>query len=650
MPQRTFGVVVRSVALLALAGTAPAARAQLMVQATVEAAQTGEPIPKYIYGQFIEHLGRCIYGGIWAEMLEDRKFYFAVTDDYNPYRSLNDQPFPVVGASPWQVTGAAGTVTMVEKDAFVGRHTPRVAAGSGLRQKDLGLVKGKGYAGYAWLRAPEGRAEVTVSLKGAAGAQKLGRVGSDYRKYEFRFTAAESTDHGELELAVAGAPCLVGTVSLMPSDNIRGMRADTLQRLKELDAPIYRWPGGNFTSGYEWRDGIGDRDRRPPRKNPAWTGVEHNDFGTDEFLAFCRELGTDPLIVVNTGFGDPYSAGQWVEYVNGAAATPMGALRRANGNARPYGVGWWGIGNEMYGPWQLGATQLKYYTLKHNRTVERMRAADPTIRTVGVGALGWLNAKNDPAEKRDWSAAMLAECAESMNWISEHFYCHEKADTVEHARQIPDDIRKKAEGHRLLRQQLPNLAGKDIRISMDEWNYWYGPHPYGELGTRYFMKDALGIAEGLHEYYRNTDIIAAAFYAQTVNVIGCIKTTKTEAFFDATGLPLALYRRHFGTVPVKVAGDTKELDLTAAWSADGKSLTVGVVNPLAQPASVALEVKGAKLGAAGRVWTIAGAEPLSFNDAAHPGVLAVVEKPATSGAALAVAPLSINLFEFPAAK
>jgi alpha-L-arabinofuranosidase len=116
-----------------------------------------------------------------------------------------------------------------------------------------------------------------------------------------------------LEIRVVSGDVLLGPPSLMPGDNENGLRADTLALLRQLDSPIYRWPGGNFVSGYDWRDGIGDRDRRPPRKNPAWTGVEHNDFGTDEFIAFCRELGTEPMIAVNTGFGDPHSAANHTE-------------------------------------------------------------------------------------------------------------------------------------------------------------------------------------------------------------------------------------------------------------------------------------------------------------------------------------------------
>ena len=113
----------------------------------------------------------------------------------------------------------------------------------------------------------------------------------------------------------------------MPADNVRGIRRDTLALLKQLNAPIYRWPGGNFVSGYDWRDGIGPRDRRPPRTNPAWTGVEHNDFGIDEFLDFCHEIDAEPMIAVNTGFGDDYSAAQEVEYATARADTIGGSWR-----------------------------------------------------------------------------------------------------------------------------------------------------------------------------------------------------------------------------------------------------------------------------------------------------------------------------------
>src|SRR6478735_11302876 len=179
--------------LAALLACTPALRAGT-VDVKVDAAKTGAPISPYIYGQFIEHLGRCIYGGIWAEMLEDRKFYFDITAEYAPYKALVDSEFPVVGASPWQIIGDPAAVTMVADGAFVGKHSPRVNAGAGLRQRDLGVRAGKGYNGYVWAK-PLGRtAEVEVTLVWGEGAKdrastRIKFIGPDYAKQNFSFTA-----------------------------------------------------------------------------------------------------------------------------------------------------------------------------------------------------------------------------------------------------------------------------------------------------------------------------------------------------------------------------------------------------------------------------------------------------------------------------
>ncbi len=228
---------------------------KMTLSATVDVAKQGAPINPFIYGQFIEHLGRCIYGGIWSEMLEDRKFYFPVTADYAPYKSLHNTPYPVVGASPWEIVGAADAVTMVARDSFVGDQTPLIAAGAGIRQRDLATVKGKDYTGYVWLKGESAGDLATVSLVWGSGKNErkdeVLSVTGDYRRYPLRFRAGATTDKAMLEICAGGGSCYVGTVSLMPADNVRGMRADTLKLLKQLNAPMYRWPGGNFVSGYD---------------------------------------------------------------------------------------------------------------------------------------------------------------------------------------------------------------------------------------------------------------------------------------------------------------------------------------------------------------------------------------------------------------
>jgi alpha-N-arabinofuranosidase len=610
---------------------------------TIDASQQGTPISKYIYGQFIEHLGRCVYGGIWAEMLEDRKFYFTIKPKYNPYRATGgipkDSPYAVVGASPWQIIGEADSVTMVTEEPFVGKHTPLITEGSGIRQLDLGLIKDKKYVGYIYLKAKETRANVTISLIWGDGeadrdSVQLSTGEKEYSKYPFVFIAGDDTDKGKLEIRVTDGDCLVGTVSLMPGDNIEGMRADTIGLLKELNATMYRWPGGNFVSGYDWRDGIGPRDCRPPRKNPAWTGVEHNDFGFHEFIRFCRILGAEPLVTVNTGFGDAYSAAAQVEYANGSADTLMGALRAKNGDVEPFNVKYWCVGNEMWGNWQLGYMKLEHYVLKHNWVVDKMREVDPNIISIASGNAG------------AWSEGLLRNCADHINMIGEHFYRREKDNLAAHTAQIADEIRKKARFQEGLNKKLASLKNKNIKIAMTEWNYWYGPYLYGELGTRYFLKDALGIARGLHEYYRNTDTIFLATYAQTVNVIGAIKTSKTAAQLATTGVVLKLYRNEFGTIPVSVSGETEGLDVSAALTQDGKALTVAVVNYTQEDKELVINLAGAELNGSGTLYVISNSNPMAYNEPGKEPNVKIVAEPLTNvPEVLKVPELSINLYK-----
>jgi alpha-N-arabinofuranosidase len=613
---------------------------------TIDAGETGEPISRFIYGQFIEHLGRCIYGGIWAEMLEDRKFYFPITAEYDPYRGTRnvskESPFAVVGASPWQIIGPDDSVTMVKEGSFVGEHTPLIQQGGGIRQLDLGLVKDKKYVGYIYLKPQNQSTNVNVSLVWGDGEEESDSfqmliVANDYVKYPFEFTAGADTEKGKLEIIVtkiAMGPSFVGTVSLMPADNIEGMRADTLDLLKELNAPMYRWPGGNFVSGYDWRDGIGNRDKRPPRKNPAWTGVEHNDFGFNEFIHFCRLVKAEPLVTVNTGFGDAYSAAAQLEYANGSTDTLMGAMRAKNGEPEPFNVRYWAIGNEMWGRWQLGYMSLRHYVLKHNWVVDKMREVDPDIVPIASGNAG------------EWSEGLLQNCSNHIDMIAEHFYCQERSDLIRHISQIADNIKRKVEFHKKLREKLDTLKGKDIRIAMTEWNYWYGPHLFGELGTRYFHKDGLGAAKGLHEYFRNSDIIFLANYAQTVNVIGCIKTSKTAAAFETTGLVLKLYRNNFGTLPVEVTGDVEPLDVSAAWTEDRKALTLAIVNPTEAEQELAMDLKGARLTGKGRLWLIVHSDPMAYNDPGQEPNVAIEEKPVSGvSGKLTLPPLSISLYK-----
>ncbi len=412
--------------------TISACSSREMNEVSIDIENTGSPIEKYIYGQFIEHLGKCIYGGIWAEMVEDRKFYYPVTAPFNPFDTASDKfwgtgPYQYLNASPWEIIGKGENVQMVTGKPYTGEHSLRVHApgdgsAAGIRQYGLGMVEGKNYSGRIILSGEHSSLPLVIRLRADEKSMDipLEDINPDFQTSVFEFEAPFSSDSAILEIFSKGAGFFtIGTLSIMPADNIKGWRKDVIALMKELDSPVYRWPGGNFVSGYNWRDGIGDRDTRPPRKNPAWKGVESNDVGIHEYMELMEILDAEAFIAVNTGLGTLEEVVQEIEYVNGPAGTKWAKIRGENGHPEPYDVKWWAVGNEMFGSWQLGHMPLSDYVKKHNSIAEAIWEVDPEARLIGVGAVG------------EWSQTMLTESADKMNLISEHIYCRE-LDSVVH--------------------------------------------------------------------------------------------------------------------------------------------------------------------------------------------------------------------------
>jgi alpha-N-arabinofuranosidase len=636
------------IACLVLVASAKWVRAQATndsntASVTLQPEKQLEPISKYIYGQFVEHLGRSIYGGLWAEMLQDRKFYFPVTDHFDPWGTRNDPQwnagdYHFLKASPWKVIGPAGTVTMDTTHPFTGEHSPMIHSNqdgspAGLSQDGLALVANMKYVGHIVL---SGDTPVTVRLVGENGqtlTQTIDKLTENFQSYPLEFTATANADNARLEVfTTAKGAFTIGTISIMPGDNIDGWNRDVVDLLKELNAPIYRWPGGNFVSGYNWRDGIGPRDQRPPRKNPAWTGVENNDVGIHEFMHLLDMLHSEPYVALNTGLGTAKQAAQEVEYLNGSADTPMGKLRAANGHPEPFHVRIFAVGNEMFGGWQLGHMPLSEYVKKHDAVADAIWKIDPKAELVAVGAVG------------EWDQTMLSHCADHMTYLSEHIYVKELRDVPAHAAQLANEIQRVAAAHREYLNDIPTLAAHHIRIAMDEWNYWYGNYLYGEIGPQYHLKDGLGVARGLHEYFRNSDLFYMANYAQTVNVLGAIKTNRTAASMEATGLVLEMYRNHFGTIPIQVESQPDNLDVSAAWVDENKSaLTIAVVNCTNQ--DKAFTIAGLPLADHARQWIIGGTDPEACNIPGKPPAVVIAEKDfAVTNATLDAPPLSVTLY------
>ncbi|MGE0077847.1 MAG: alpha-L-arabinofuranosidase C-terminal domain-containing protein [Bacteroidales bacterium] len=601
---------------------------KLSPQISIDVEKQNQPISDYIYGQFIEHLGKCIYGGIWAEIVNDRKFFYK----------------PGEKESVWEINGNTDCLTMSETP-YVGQNTPEVKTSKNqyieLIQQNIPLIKDMNYTGQIVAAGVLNKGKLSVSIEWGDKAEEqqtieIGNLQTDYQKIPLQFQSRNTTEQGILRIRIEGdADVKIGTISLMPANNINGFRADVISLLKELNSPIYRWPGGNFVSGYNWKDGIGDIDRRPPRKNPAWKGIEPNDVGIDEFMQFCRILNTEPFIAVNSGLGDVSMASEEVEYCNGAVGTTMGHLRADNGNSETYNVKYWSVGNEMFGDWQLGHMPIEEYVKRHNVFAQAMKTTDSSIVLIGVGNAG------------EWDEAMLKNCSNNMDLISEHIYRQDwhGGGLMTHVKQLADDIREIGQTHREYRNSIDGLKNKNIRIAMDEWNYWYGPHIYGELGTRYFWRDGMGIAAGLHEFFRNSDIYFMANYAQTVNVIGCIKTTGIASAFETTGLVLKMYRQHFGKVPVEISGSPEPLDVVAALTNDGRKITVAVINPTDKKTKLPIKINGVELAQTAQENYIYSQNDMNFNTPEKPDNVKISTEVVTINKnELTIRPKSVSIF------
>ena len=693
MSRKSLPVVLLVAAAIITARAQTSSEPEKHIAVSIDGGKTRAPISPYLYGQFIEHIGDLVNRSVWAEMIDDRKFYNAINSEPDAPSPSRPQQGPPRGRKPnrWRPIGPDSAVVMDLDHVYVGEHSPLIRLNGteprGIQQPGLVLRKSKVYSGRVVLAGEPGAA-VRVSLiwgSGPGERQTVPITGlkTAYAKFPLKFIAEGNTDNGRIEIAATGVGAFhVGAVSLMPADNIRGFRRDTTGLLKQLHSGMYRFPGGNFLSAHEWRDAIGDPDRRPPRWDPVWNALQPNDVGTDEFLMLCELLGVDAFISVNAGFGDARSAAELVEYVNGAAGTSMGRLRAANGHPVPYNVKWWGIGNEMYGPWQFGYMALKQYVIKHNMFAKAMRAVDPTITLLATGAtpdemtVNGLSLRltgkvvGEYGSDADWTGGLIAKCLDNVDVMSEHYYSYdrERFDLAQNKRvpveesltdasyRAANRVREKVEAYEEYSHRFPALATKHLQIAIDEW---------ARTRLTANLKQALANALVFHEMFRHTDLIRMAGHTMGTS---SIEFNATDAALNTTGLLFQLYRDHFGTVPVEVGGSspppapkyrvggdqplvnagspTYPVDMSAALTSDGKFLTLAMVNPTESTQEIDLVIKGMELRGKGRHWHMTGpgidaATGLSRHD------VQVVETPVSDvPKTLQAAPISIDLFEF----
>ncbi len=671
--------------------SAEAQRAQ-PIAVRIDATARSAAVTPYEYGMFIEPIGGLVARTLWAEMLDDRKFYYPIgpaASDAPP--PVNAEGRPGVVYRKWRPIGGDAAVTMDTQHPYVGTQSARIAVSpdhvTGIGQSGIEVVRGRRYVGKLKLSGEPGVA-VSVALVWGDRPQDrqvvpLPTPGADWSEASFAFTPTVAASDARLEITGTGTGVFrVGVVSLMPADNVNGWRADTTAIAKSLNSGFWRLPGGNFLSDWDWHEAIGPRDARPPMFDRAWSAMQPNDLGMDEWMDLTRILGVEPYVTVNAGLGDANSAAEEVEYLNGAATSGWGAKRAANGHPEPYRVKWWNIGNEPFGWWQIGKTSLDYFMIKHNEFAKAMRAKDPLITLIASGAMpDQLHPKgvqqNSSIEsiqakfgtEEDWTGGFFAKAWGNFDGITEHWYdrAEKRPDApaadelIEFVRSPSNHVRMEAEEWAIYETKFPKIRAAKTFLSIDEYAYMAGPPT---------LKSSLAYAMVFQEMLRHTDFLTMSAFTTGVSTMDI---SPSAATLNATGAVFKLYGEHFGagTVPLKVDGDvpqpepkypvghahpkvragspTYPLDVIAGLSPDGTKLRLAVVNATFQPQRLNLALSGMRLRGGGRRWVMTGKTVEAANTIASPNGVTIAESKVAGTRTVMVPAISAAIYELPIA-
>ncbi|KAK9452799.1 glycoside hydrolase superfamily [Dipodascopsis uninucleata] len=307
--------------------------------------------------------------------------------------------------------------------------------------------------------------------------------------------------------------------------NDKYYRLDVAGALRDLNMPVVRYPGGNYVSSYHWLDAVGPKENRPRRPELAWLGEESNLFGTDEFMEWCEFMGTEPYLCLNMGTGTLDEALAWVEYCNSNKNTYYANLRRKNGHEKPYNVKYWGLGNEVWGPWQVGQMTADEYGKKAYQWAKALKLLDPSIKLISCGCDGLNN----------WDYEVTQAVISKVDLHSIHLYTsnddYYKNVTAPAAAERAIQITAKLID---LARITQNAYDSDVKICFDEWNVWDPNRAPGPKGAEesYTLSDALAVASWCNVFIRQARHVGMANIAQCVNVIAPIMTTKEGMFLQ----------------------------------------------------------------------------------------------------------------------
>jgi alpha-N-arabinofuranosidase len=584
--------------------------AQAGAKIEIDAGQPTGTVSKELFGQNIEyehgtfsggeqnqnHPHGLHTGGLWAEMLRDRKFEEGdldrdgVANAWVPLQRVTNHYLN--GEVPnrryridTQVYYGGGASQAID---LLGDTTQE----AGVDQVLLHFEQGKTYNFYVYLKMRgEGSAAVDFGSTGPKvyAHQDFPSLQDEWQKYEASFVAPETTDNGRVQIGIKGKGTVwIDSASLMPAGTFHGMRADVMEALKSLPVPILRYPGGCFADLYHWKDGIGDRDKRPERWSNVWNEWEPNDFGFDDFMLFAETIHTKPHMTLNYLTGTPEEAAEWVEYANGSADTTMGKLRATNGHGAPYGVNLWAVGNEVQelcSDEYIASNKVDLYAPRYEQYRTAVHAKDPSLEVMaggaGPGPLKWNHDLLDRVEGIPALASsiytgngkMRTDDFDTKYLDLEEFYRREVAEPLDFDQQLSDVI-----------DSIGNHMPDHPFVAITEFQSWWLTEKADE---DFRLANALYLGMVYHSLFRHAKQVAIAEIESLINVQGVIEVSQTSLKLTPEYFAGILYQKHTGATVLKTvtSGRSVEfdpklpaLDAIATLSDDRHTLYLAVVN------------------------------------------------------------------------
>ncbi|MFP5263900.1 MAG: alpha-L-arabinofuranosidase C-terminal domain-containing protein [Blastocatellia bacterium] len=637
---RPFSLALFLPLLLFLAPAWPRCEARQAAAAsiTVDAGRVEGNVNPMLYGQFDEFMFEGVKGGLHAEIIRNRSFeepanaiglsryWERYPDDRNDDYGLSFRWDDSVFYPAPKNFDSESTAHSLRVDVGGGVVEPH-----GIYQSRIPVRQSLEYRGYLWLKAAAFQGAVTVALEAdMTGGQRyaaaeINGVAGDWKKYEFKLTPAKSDPLARLAICVSGRGRLwLDQVSLLPADAVGGVRADVFEKIKALRPAFVRWPGGNVAQDYHWAWGVGPRDERTTWVNLSWKNEpEPSDFGTDEFIQFCRNVGAEPSVTVNVeGRGaTAEEAAAWVEYCNGPPTSRHGAMRARNGHAEPYAVKYWEVGNEIWGDWVRGHSDAETYARNYNRYCAAMRAVDPAIKFIAVG-------DNDMR----WNRTVLKVAGANIDYLAIHHYygrSEMKGDPLNlMARPLYYERFYKQVGE-LIRE---TTGGRKIKLSINEWGL--------DLPERrqYSMESALYAARLMNVFERSGELVAMSAVSDMVNGWpgGIIQASRHAVFVSPIYLVNQLYNERLGAERLAAriespafassleGNSVPYLDAVVSRSADGRKIYIKAVNTdRAKPLTTAISLRGAEVESSAEVATVAAESPEAFNSFSTPDAISI---------------------------